>query len=338
VSHDDSRSSPPQSPLQSSPQPPSLASPSLAGHLAIARADHWFKNVFAVPGFILAVAVDPQAWGADLIRPALLGLLALCLMASSNYTINEVVDAKFDLEHPQKRLRPVPSGRVSLPWAYVQWIGLMLVAFAIAWSVSWKLAATLGALWIMGALYNLPPIRTKDVPYLDVLSEGINNPLRLLAGWFVVDPGVFSPASLLVSYWMMGCYFMALKRFAEYRAIADPARAAAYRLSFAYYTESRLLVSVMFYASASMLFFGAFIMRYRIELILAFPLVALVMSLYLSLSLQDDSRVQRPEELYRVPSLVVGVAACAIAVAVLLVVDIPILTEWFAPWGQSQWR
>ena len=81
---------------------------------------------------------------------------------------------------------------------------------------------------------------------------------------------------------MVGCYFMAIKRYAEYRDIDDPARAAAYRKSFALLHRERLLVSIMFYGSAAMLFLGAFIMRYRLELILAFPLVALVMAMYLS--------------------------------------------------------
>ena len=68
-----------------------------------------------------------------------------------------------------------------------------------------------------------------------------------------LDPGAVPPASLLLSYWMVGCYFMGLKRFAELRAIDDPERAAAYRKSFAHYNESRLLVSVMFYAATAML-------------------------------------------------------------------------------------
>ncbi len=51
----------------------------------------------------------------------------------------------------------------------------------------------------------------------------------------------------------------------------------------------------MFYGSAAMLFLGAFVMRYRLELILAFPLVALVMAMYLDLSFKKDSAVQRPE-------------------------------------------
>ena len=36
-------------------------------------------------------------------------------------------------------------------------------------------------------------------------------------------------AILLMYHWMMGCYFMAIKRFAEYRDINDGSRSAAYR-------------------------------------------------------------------------------------------------------------
>ena len=84
-------------------------------------------------------------------------------------------------------------------------------------------------LWVMGCIYNIPPVRSKDLPYVDVLSESVNNPLRMLAGWFIVGTASVAPASLLLSYWMVGCYFMAMKRYAEYREIGDPTRAAAYR-------------------------------------------------------------------------------------------------------------
>ena len=47
-------------------------------------------------------------------------------------------------------------------------------------------ALTALLLWVMGCLYNFPPVRTKDVPYLDVLTESINNPLRMLLGWYAV--------------------------------------------------------------------------------------------------------------------------------------------------------
>jgi len=208
---------------------------------------------------------------------------------------------------------------------------MMAAGIAIGWHISRPFAITLAALWVMGAIYNIPPIRTKDVPYLDVLSESINNPIRMLLGWYIVAPALVPPVSLLLSYWMLGCYFMALKRFSEFRDIQDPARAASYRRSFAHYTEHSLMVSVMFYASAAMLLFGAFIVRYRIELVLAFPMVAWVMAVYLRLSYDRESAVQNPEKLHRCPRLMIAVALCAASMAVLLWVNIPALQEVLKP-------
>src|SRR2546427_5733361 len=113
---------------------------------------------------------------------------------------------------------------------------------------------------------------------------------------------------------------MATKRFAEDREIGDPARAAAYRRSLGFYTLERLMVSIMFYASAAMLFLGSFIMRYRLELIIAFPLVASVMAIYLALAFKKHSAAQNPESLYKEPALMAAVFACTIVMAVLMLV------------------
>jgi 4-hydroxybenzoate polyprenyltransferase len=310
---------------------PVVARPTLRGHIAIARIDHWFKNVFVIPGIVAAVGVDPSHVAPHVGWRIALGMLSVCLVASSNYVINEVLDATSDRAHPIKFARPVPSGLISLPLAYVQWIALMIAGVWLGFQVSVPFALTMMVLWIMGCIYNIPPVRSKDLPYVDVLSESINNPLRLLAGWFLVGTASVAPASLVLSYWMIGCYFMAMKRYAEYREIGDAQRAASYRRSFAFYTEERLLVSIMFYGSAAMLFLGAFIMRYRLELILSFPLIALVMAMYLLLAFKPNSAVQRPEGLYKEPTLMAAVIICSAAVAILLIVDIPMLSRVFTP-------
>lgn len=313
-----------------------IARPNWRGHLAIARIDHWFKNVFVIPGIVVAFGTDPFVDSHSLWRRVLVGFTSICLVASSNYTINEVLDADDDRHHPTKHARPVPSGLVNIRLAYLQWILLMLVGVGLGSSISTQFAVTVAMLWLMGCVYNIPPARTKDIPYVDVVSEAVNNPLRMLAGWYIVTRTVVAPASLLLSYWMVGCYFMALKRFAEFRHIGDASRAAAYRKSFAFYTTDRLLVSVMFYASASMLFFGAFVMRYRLELILAFPAIAFVMAVYLSLSFNDDSAVQKPEKLYREPTLMLSVVGCALLIAGLLFVDLPLARRLFVPTVPTQ--
>jgi 4-hydroxybenzoate polyprenyltransferase len=301
------------------------------GHLRIARVDHWFKNVFVIPGIVAAVGVDPTIPRDELWVRVSVGLASVCLVASSNYVINELLDAPSDLSHPVKRRRPVPSGQVSVLLAYVQWIFLMFVGVAIGAWVSRSFATTVAILWVMGCVYNIPPVRSKDLPYIDVLSEAVNNPLRMLAGWFIGSTTTLAPASLLLSYWMVGCYFMAIKRFAEYRELGSADVAAAYRRSFTFYTPERLIVSIMFYASAAMLFLGAFVMRYRLELILSFPLVALVMAMYLDLSFAKNSAVQRPEGLYREPRLMVAVIVCTLAMTTLMLFDLPVLQLIFNP-------
>jgi decaprenyl-phosphate phosphoribosyltransferase len=303
----------------------------LRGHIEILRIDHAFKNVFVLPGIIAGISADYDRVPAGLATRIVLGLVAICLVASSNYVINEVLDAPTDLAHPVKRLRPVPAGQVNVPLAYVQWLALMIVGVSIGRLISPAFAVTMIVLWVMGCIYNIRPARSKDVPYIDVLSEAVNNPLRLLAGWYITDVPSLAPSSLLLSYWMVGCYFMALKRFAEYRAIANPARAAAYRKSFGYYTEERLLVSIMFYAAAGMLFLGAFVMRYRLELILAFPMIALVMAVYLLIACKPNSTVQAPEGLYKEPKLMLAVLSCAAVIGGTMLVDVPALHRVFAP-------
>jgi 4-hydroxybenzoate polyprenyltransferase len=184
----------------------------------------------------------------------------------------------------------------------------------------------------MGCFYNIPPVRMKDIPYLDVLSESINNPIRLCVGWYIVTATVVPPVSLLVAYWMLGAYFMALKRFSEYRQIGcEPA--ALYRRSFEFYTEEALLTSVLFYAATSMLFFGAFVMRYRMEMVLAFPLIALLMAVYFNLAFVKDSPVQNPEKLYKEPRLMVLLAACSFVLCVMSFVNLPWLAQVFPKSG-----
>ncbi|MDQ2925898.1 MAG: UbiA family prenyltransferase [Acidobacteriota bacterium] len=307
----------------------------LRAHLAIARLDHSIKNLFVLPGVIVPLSVYPGLWSDRLVLKMLLALVAITLVACSNYVINEVLDAPFDRLHPIKRDRPAARGLVNIPAAYAQWLLMMLAGIAIGLTISRLFALMALVLWIMGCLYNFPPVRTKDVPYLDVLTESINNPLRMLLGWYAVTSlmptPLVPPVSLLISYWMIGCYFMALKRFSELSELADRRVAAAYRASFKRYTPESLLVSVLFYASMAMLFLGAFIIRYRIELILGFPFVALTMAIYLKLAFKKDSAVQNPEKLYRQPLLMASFAATVLVMGLLLFIRLPRLKQFFLP-------
>ncbi len=305
----------------------------LSDYIAIARPDHWFKNVFMIPGLII-----PFGFHLNLPLPSFLKLFiaftSLCLIASSNYVINEVLDAPFDKHHPKKQHRPIPSGRIKISIAYIEWIALMVIGLSLAALINVHFFVTMAALWTMGCIYNIPPVRSKDKPFLDVISEAVNNPLRLLAGWYVITTVIVPPASLVVSYWAIGCYFMAIKRLAEYKVFDSKEQAIEYRKSFQYYTFNKLLVSIMCYAASTMLFFGAFIGRYRLEMILSFPFIAIFMAIYLGLGLQSDGVVQTPEKLYKNKLLMLTVAVCVVTVLFTFFVDMPIIENIFKQTGE----
>jgi hypothetical protein len=181
----------------------------------------------------------------------------------------------------------------------------------------------------MGLVYNVPPIRTKEFPYLDVLSESLNNPIRLLLGWFALIADTIPPLSLTLAYWMAGAFFMAMKRFAEYRHIGCQKTAAQYRRSFGYYNEERLLISMFFYVTWCALFTGAFIIRYHLELLLFTPLAAGFFAYYFKLGLQNDSPVQNPEKLYKAHGFLLYASLCILLFVLLMFTHIPALYHLF---------
>jgi len=301
----------------------------LVPYIKIARFDHWFKNVFMIPGIIVALYVQPDLLTFSVMPKLILALLATGFVASSNYVINEVLDAPFDALHPVKKNRPIPCGLVNIKIAYGAWIflGLLGLSLASLLGVPFFMAAL--ALWVMGCIYNIPPLRSKDKPYVDVLTESINNPLRLLLGWYATGILVLPPVSLVLAYWMVGAFFMAVKRFGEYRRIGDPQISSEYRQSFKHYTETRLLVSIIYYAVSFGLFFGIFLMRYKMEMILSIPLIAGFIAWYIHLGFLENSPTQYPEQLYRQKGFTMYCIFCGIVLQLLLFVDFPFLYELF---------
>ncbi len=86
---------------------PSVSRATLWGHIQIARVDHWFKNVFVFPGVVVAIGLNPTLLSAPGLSIRLcLGLLAICLVASSNYVINEGYSGPQNSDHEFSKMRP----------------------------------------------------------------------------------------------------------------------------------------------------------------------------------------------------------------------------------------
>jgi len=290
----------------------------------IARPDHWFKNVLMLPGTMVAIVLLPSFSATLHLLPWVgVGFAAACLAASANYVVNEYLDAQFDRHHPTKRTRPCAAGLIRGRYVLLEYGALASAGLGLAALVGLQfLLVTVGLLG-MGLVYNVRPARTKDRPYLDVLSESVNNPLRFLLGWSVVLGNQLPPSSILITYWMGGAFLMGVKRYAEYRSIGDARVAGRYRRSLRFYSEKSLLLSSFFYALVSSFFLGIFLIKYRIEFLLTAPAFALLFTWYLEIGMRDQSPAQAPEGLFREWRFAAFTVALVVLVGALFYLDIP---------------
>jgi decaprenyl-phosphate phosphoribosyltransferase len=299
-------------------------------YFRIARPDHWIKNTIMLPGVALAAVLTHGAT-LERIPYVALGFIALCLAASANYTINEFLDAKYDRIHPLKSTRPGALGLLDFRIVMLQYASLAVISLVLGRIISIEFFAIIFALLLMGVIYNVPPIRTKDQVYLDVISESINSPFRLLLGWFTISTDRLPPSSIILAFWMGGAFLMAAKRFAEYRTIGDRDIAGRYRRSFFYYSENSLLLSCFFYAISSSFFLAIFLIKYRVEFLLTFPMFAVLFTWYLAIGFRQDSAAAAPERLYRETGFLAFVAILAVVVTFLFFVDVPFIHRFVEP-------
>lgn len=304
---------------------------SISEYFRIARFDNSIKHIFAVPGIVLALQLRGVT-SSSLLLNVLLGLVTLVCIASANYVINEYLDRNFDKHHPEKYKRP--AVQVAFKWQYIwlEWALFIVIGLIAAYMSSASMFITAVIFALQGIIYNVPPIRMKDLPYLDVISESINNPIRLVIGWLMIDPGALPPISIILSYFFGGAFLMAAKRLSEYREIVashGKELLVKYRTSFKWYGEVKLTVSSFVYAMLSLFFLAVFLVKYRIEYLILIPWIILLFGYYLALAMKHgETSTERPEKLYKERVIVLMVLVLVVVFFVTTLVDIPYLDQF----------
>jgi 4-hydroxybenzoate polyprenyltransferase len=161
--------------------------PALLGLLRTMRPKQWTKNLlFVFP----AIVFDGKLFETESFLRVFGAFALFCLMASTVYIINDLVDLENDRQHPKKKNRPLPSGKLPIPLAVGAAVIFPMMTLVGALLFSQPLALILALYLVLQLAYSF---WLKHVAIVDVLVVMTGFILRVIAGVVVIDVQNFSP-------------------------------------------------------------------------------------------------------------------------------------------------
>lgn len=254
------------------------------------RPRQWTKNLVIFAGLIF----DGQFLQLTPFLRVLLAALLFCLVSGVTYTINDLLDLDADKLHPQKRNRPLASGRLGKRTAIIFIIVLSAISLAGGYLLSPNLALIFVAYTLLILAYSL---WLKKIMILDVLVIASGFVLRVLAGISVITVAYFSPW-LFVLTTLLAMYLAFGKRLAELKLLETDA--VNHRKTLDGYTVPLLNQYIMVILTAILITYTFYTFsahpgqsNYAMMLTLPFVVYGIFRYLYL---IQSDLTTSSPEE------------------------------------------
>jgi 4-hydroxybenzoate polyprenyltransferase len=144
------------------------------------RPRQWLKNGFV----FVALFFDRQLDQPASVMRATAAFILLCLMSGAVYIMNDLADIENDRQHPKKRTRPLPSGRLNPTVAAVIAVLLALVSLAVGFLIEPLFGAVLLAYLLIQIAYTF---WLKHVVLVDVFVIATGFILRIAAGVTVLE-------------------------------------------------------------------------------------------------------------------------------------------------------
>jgi len=177
-------------------------------YFRLLRPFNWIKNFF----IFVPIFFAKNIFALEKFQATAEAFLVFCLLASSVYIVNDILDIESDKNHSYKKDRPLASGKVSVAQAvFIEVLLLACVAGLIYYFIP-QTAPIFLAYWVLNLLYSL---FFKHIAVLDIVCVAIFYLLRVVVG--------AQAAQVPVSEWLILCtLFLSLfliigKRKAEYR-------------------------------------------------------------------------------------------------------------------------
>lgn len=187
----------------------------LTGLLKTMRPRQWAKNVF----IFAALVFDKQLFHVDAFLHTLAGFVLFCLISSCVYIFNDLADVEADRQHPEKRNRPIASGKLPVNAAWTAGILLVIITLVFSWLLTPGFLYVVSFYFVLNMAYSK---WLKHIAILDVLIIAIGFVLRVHAGVTLIHVERFSPWLYIVMF-LLSLFLGFGKRRAELALLAHGA-------------------------------------------------------------------------------------------------------------------
>ena len=180
--------------------------------LQLIRVKQWIKNFFLFAPLIFSHHLFDETYLLISIK----AFVAFCFISSVVYIINDIADLEQDKNHPVKKNRPLPSGKISRPTAivisFMFFVGMMIFAYDL--NLKFKIA--IATYFIINLFYSF---KLKQIVLLDIFFIAFGFMIRIIAGGWVID--VYISSWLILTTLFLSLFLAVTKRRSELAIIEN---------------------------------------------------------------------------------------------------------------------
>lgn len=172
----------------------------------VLRVNQWLKNLVV----FCAILFTGQLFQLDLLGKSFYAFFIFCLLSSTSYVLNDIIDYQYDRKHPIKKNRPIAAGIISIPQAtfVVFLLSMISLILALFFSIPFFLLSLVFLL-----LHFFYSLYLKRYPVIDIFTISLSFMLRTFAG--EVATGFHIPIWLLLTIFFVSLFMATVKRHSE---------------------------------------------------------------------------------------------------------------------------
>ncbi|OGK15829.1 hypothetical protein A2774_05840 [Candidatus Roizmanbacteria bacterium RIFCSPHIGHO2_01_FULL_39_12c] len=208
------------------------------------RVNQWIKNLVVYT----AIIFSGKLFDPNLFIQSTIAFAIFCLLSSTSYVLNDIIDYQYDKKHPVKRFRPIAAGKITIPEATFIVFLLTLISLIAALFFSLPFFF-LSLLFIL--LHFFYSLYLKRYPVIDIFSISFSFMIRTFAG--EVATGFHIPIWLLLTIFFISLFMGSVKRHAELVSHGKEGRASLYQ-----YNEHFLDFLTYTFAAATLIAYSTY--------------------------------------------------------------------------------